>query len=695
MQPVSRNFADSANMSFYGQLIEIFREAQTTEANPITKKFYHISSELSEKFFEDLRAFAPDFSPRMSERGRYSGDLRMPLQQVIQKFVFETIASLTPQQNGFIQERLRHYTGHTNLSCQSPGDVEPLLHCLKDCALQPLPQELQEQLTLWVQEAQQDEYEYEMRQIVEERIAVFLRSPNATSLNLARLELSSLPPIFHADVFATRLLRLDLSRNAFTRFPKEIIHLQSLLYLDLRSNYLRDVREGIWRLTKLRELHLSHNEITRLPGGLFLLQELRRLSLTGNALTRLSCNIDLLWNMETLMLDSNRIPVLPEEICHLTTLRSVDLNCNPLRTLPSRLDALRALESFSAGYNPALEGLPLQLFHLPSGCEVELSESALSATVLERLQEICNSPEYNGPAISYSMAPSNHAEKPLERSLNHLFALTNTEVRELRELTADPALKGSLQSWLSRLTLTADYQRGKALRKALACKVLEILTLANDNPVFRGEFFAGIHGAATTCGDRVALSVIKLGIAHTLATCDLTDLPSLAEYLIRGPWAIDMLEDIARKKIPCLKLYDEIEVYLGYIIMLRERLGIPIDLKEMLFFRCSALKEADLDEAADYVSRKQANEEARYGFLIKHDTWKKALTLRYPQVIERIGEAKTAGERRAAAMASDEEAEIEESRVYAEYERDMKALTRMALQDERAPSHTERARGSQ
>ena len=127
MQPASGNFADSANMSFYGELVGIFREAQTT-ATP-TKKVDLVSGELREKIFEDLRAFSPNSlhgmsgqsndlsSPRMLWRTAYPSNLGASLRQVIKKFVFEAIASLTPQQNGFIQERFHHHAGRPTLSC--------------------------------------------------------------------------------------------------------------------------------------------------------------------------------------------------------------------------------------------------------------------------------------------------------------------------------------------------------------------------------------------------------------------------------------------------------------------------------------------------------------------------------------------------------------------------------------------------
>lgn len=65
-----------------------------------------------------------------------------------------------------------------------------------------------------------------------------------------------------------------------------------------------------------------------------------------------------------------------------------------------------------------------------------------------------------------------------------------------------------------------------------------------------------------------------------------------------------MLETIARNKIPTLSFFDELKVYLGYPIKLKQQLDIPIDAQGMLYFSCSVLKPKDLQEAKDFVLSK-------------------------------------------------------------------------------------------
>lgn len=64
----------------------------------------------------------------------------------------------------------------------------------------------------------------------------------------------------------------------------------------------------------------------------------------------------------------------------------------------------------------------------------------------------------------------------------------------------------------------------------------------------KGEFFFGlIRDAATTCGDRTALSFLELEILQNIAVAE--EGIDLAHQLIRGRWMHDQLSDCARAKI--------------------------------------------------------------------------------------------------------------------------------------------------
>ncbi|MEK7340481.1 MAG: NEL-type E3 ubiquitin ligase domain-containing protein [Verrucomicrobiota bacterium] len=188
-----------------------------------------------------------------------------------------------------------------------------------------------------------------------------------------------------------------------------------------------------------------------------------------------------------------------------------------------------------------------------------------------------------------------------------------------------------LCSWLSRLSDTADYKADGEMQKAFAKKIIDYLNQANNNIDFRTTFYEVIQGASETCGDRITLSILHLNIAHQLATIDLKDMKKLADFLIKGPWTIEMLENAAREKIPHLNLFDEIEVYLGYPIQLKKDLEIPIDVQNMLYFTCSALTPRDLEETKNAILNEREDQEKRLKSLINHTTWQKALSVNYPE----------------------------------------------------------------
>ena len=95
------------------------------------------------------------------------------------------------------------------------------------------------------------------------------------------------------------------------------------------------------------------------------------------------------------------------------------------------------------------------------------------------------------------------------------------------------------------------------------------------------------------------------------------------------------LEDVARTKVSSLRFVDEIEVYLGYPVMLKERLHLPINIDDMLYARCSNITARDLDAAARFIKEQLRSEEVLSDFLVKQDKWIEALKVAYPvEVLE-------------------------------------------------------------
>ena len=91
------------------------------------------------------------------------------------------------------------------------------------------------------------------------------------------------------------------------------------------------------------------------------------------------------------------------------------------------------------------------------------------------------------------------------------------------------------------------------------------------------------------------------------------------------------LEEIAQEKVKSLPFVDEIEVYLGYPTMLKDRLNLPINIGNMLYFRWSGITQNDLDRAEEVVNSQLVNEEALREFLITQEKWVEALERNYSE----------------------------------------------------------------
>ncbi len=190
----------------------------------------------------------------------------------------------------------------------------------------------------------------------------------------------------------------------------------------------------------------------------------------------------------------------------------------------------------------------------------------------------------------------------------------------------------------------ADYKIGGERQKQLAANIVGYLKLADESEQFRVPFGLNIEQACGTCGDRMAYYLLFLDLEARLLTMDLSDTQALGDFLLKGYWQMNLLEKCAQATVATLPFFDEIEVYLGYPVMLKERLQIPIDIEEMLYFSCSALTPEHLEVAADYVEKRYGNEEARLNFLIDQPTWLKALELAYPEDIETLKETRSTSE---------------------------------------------------
>jgi hypothetical protein len=209
-------------------------------------------------------------------------------------------------------------------------------------------------------------------------------------------------------------------------------------------------------------------------------------------------------------------------------------------------------------------------------------------------------------------------------------------------LVANEECATFFHQWLNRLSYTAE---GKPIQienrnfQAFYTDIVRNLELAETNEEFRGVFWRIIAEGSTSCGDRIALSVIYLSIAHRGLKIAGKGIKDTWEYCKEG-LALTILQKYARETIPKMRFFDEIEVYLEIILKGWEKLDLPLfEIREMVF--SSDLSEAEFDAAAEKVRAAWGDRELVSKYLLDQPEWISALFIQYPNEMKEFEIAKT------------------------------------------------------
>jgi Leucine-rich repeat (LRR) protein len=522
---------------------------------------------------------------------------------------------------------------------------------------------------------------------------VITRLTNLKSLGLDQNSISSLPPEIRQ---LTLLERLSLFSNSIESLPQELALLVNLKTIDLAGNNLSSLPEVITRLTNLEILSLIQNRFSSLPSEIKRLTHLKALYLTQNRFRTLPPEICHLSRIERLDLTYNSIESLPEELTQLANLRVLDLMYNNLSSFPNVIISLTNLKNLWLDGNRisslppeisnlihlellylnrnALASLPDQILEMPPNLKISIERNPISERTLNSLRSIIHANGYAGPTIYYSVNEGNTGNE--HKSLDTLLSeLSKAAEQSPLQLTNFAEIREKLRSWLAKLSTIGDY---KNKRKELALKIYKAIEKADQELDFRDTFLSCIDEAETTCGDRMAMSLLYLDINFQIAECaKRKDLKELAYLIGHGSWALSELSQIAENKVCTLRIVDPIEVYLAYPIKLKEELKLPIILDTMLYYACSDVTQADLADATKPIKEKLSNLDAYADILIENSTWLECLESQREEEYKKIiQQYETAGE------ALSEDSDIKEfARVEQERQNNLKNLTKTVLKD--------------
>lgn len=125
---------------------------------------------------------------------------------------------------------------------------------------------------------------------------------------------------------SNNVIKLDLSKQRLSEFPKELRKLTSLQYLDLSRNKITDIPTWIGELKDLQVLILYKNKIDSLRSQIGDLSHLKTLDLNRTDLEKLPHTIGKLKELQTLNLWSDNIGSYPYELKYLSdNLKTLDL----------------------------------------------------------------------------------------------------------------------------------------------------------------------------------------------------------------------------------------------------------------------------------------------------------------------------------------------------------------------------------
>ncbi|MDZ5641828.1 NEL-type E3 ubiquitin ligase domain-containing protein, partial [Enterobacter sp. A103] len=472
---------------------------------------------------------------------------------------------------------------------------------------------------------------------------------NLTYLDISHNSLVGLPPL------PSMLEMLNVSNNNILLLPSPLP--AGLELLDASHNKLINLPEHL--PDSLEEFNIGYNNLN-LHTALNLegLTALETLNIQHNQLDDLGTlrGLDDLESLTELYAQGNGIYDFPDGF--LPTLQILDISDNLFTVLPSNLPPDLITLNVSNNY---LSSVPVDQFsqELAESCNVILTGNRFSADyVTNDLQAALTSPDYNGPTLVYEVQGVNLLLASLNIVVSDWFPFEQRRnVSDTWSNFIAEDSSGAFNSFLtrlSRISILTDPNRDLTLAETFREQVADWLVKISTSPALRKKMIDLAIGASETCNDRISLTWNWMQRGMLVAEIESGGEDNSVSSLLakaREIFRLDMLEKIAGITVSELTSnhinIDEIEVYLGYQIGLKEDLNLTSIIDKMDFVAVSHLDPNKPDEKARLIRAAEMVREAEnrdfVGWLAEWEPWQQALSRiapdQYQAALERRADA--------------------------------------------------------
>lgn len=330
-------------------------------------------------------------------------------------------------------------------------------------------------------------------------------------------------------------------------------------------------------------LNLSDLKLRSLPNELFQVTCIDFLVLSNNQLESIPAEISQMTNVWNLCLDENKLRSIPIELSQLPKLKELYLGKNQLQTLPAGLQ-FQNLYELDIVDNPDLCDLPLSLGHCSALTSIFWARTSISQININAIEEACR-----------------QRRDELCEALGFWRRAYWHDSDSLRFIDDLPMQKKqTLNEWILRLERARDFN----LHQQELCQIMKhLVEYVGVCEKFAETFFAQAEANNEECGDRAAMALNELFVAWKIEALSEGKEASWQEKLelMRGIAKTSALRAVLQQLLSKRGsgTAENVEIYLYYETLLREKLGLVTAVHSMRYAKlgaCSWIDESELIE---------------------------------------------------------------------------------------------------